>query len=42
MFIYENPNPENKVVGDCVIRAISILTVPIGHISYYLSVCGPS
>lgn len=25
MFIYENPNPENKVVGDCVIRAISIL-----------------
>lgn len=25
MYIYENPNPENKVVGDCVIRAISIL-----------------
>lgn len=25
MFIYCNPNPENKRVGDCVIRAISIL-----------------
>lgn len=25
MYVYENPNPENKVVGDCVIRAISIL-----------------
>lgn len=25
MYIYQNPNPENKVVGDCVIRALSIL-----------------
>lgn len=25
MFIQSNPNPKNKVVGDCVIRAISIL-----------------
>lgn len=25
MFILTNPNPKNKVVGDCVIRAISIL-----------------
>lgn len=26
MFIYYNPNPEQKSVGDCVIRAISKLT----------------
>ena len=26
MFVYANPNPDNKVVGDCVIRAISIVT----------------
>ena len=25
MFIYYNPNPVNSTVGDCVIRAISIL-----------------
>lgn len=25
MWIYENPNPVNKLVGDCVIRAQSIL-----------------
>lgn len=25
MFVYANPNPDNKVVGDCVVRAISIL-----------------
>lgn len=25
MWIYENPNPNNKIVGDCVIRGISIL-----------------
>lgn len=25
MFIRENPNPANNLVGDCVIRAISIL-----------------
>ena len=24
MFIFENPNPVNNLVGDCVIRAISI------------------
>lgn len=24
MYIYKNPNPKNKVVGDCVVRAISI------------------
>lgn len=27
MFIYKNPNPLNCLVGDCVIRAISILTM---------------
>lgn len=26
MFVYYNPNPEKKLVGDCVIRAISKLT----------------
>ena len=26
MFIFCNPNPENNLVGDCVIRAISIAT----------------
>ena len=26
MFKYANPNPANKHVGDCVIRAIAILT----------------
>lgn len=26
MFIQTNPNPSNNYVGDCVIRAISILT----------------
>ena len=26
MFIRTNPNPANNLVGDCVIRAISILT----------------
>lgn len=26
MFIHENPNPQGNVVGDCVIRAISIAT----------------
>lgn len=25
-FIYYNPNPERKLVGDCVIRAISKVT----------------
>ena len=25
-FIYFNPNPQQKVVGDCTIRAISLLT----------------
>ena len=25
-FIFRNPNPINNLVGDCVIRAISILT----------------
>ena len=25
-FIYRNPNPRNKLVGDCVIRAISIVS----------------
>lgn len=25
MFIYDNPNPGNRIVGDCVIRALSIL-----------------
>ena len=24
MFVYANPNPNNSLVGDCVIRAISI------------------
>lgn len=26
MFIFCNPNPENNLVGDCVIRAIAIVT----------------
>lgn len=26
MFVYYNPNPQKKLVGDCVIRAISKLT----------------
>ena len=25
-FIFQNPNPQKKLVGDCVIRAISITT----------------
>ena len=25
MYVFLNPNPKNKIVGDCVIRAISIL-----------------
>lgn len=25
MWIYRNPNPHNQLVGDCVVRAISIL-----------------
>ena len=25
-YIFKNPNPRNKLVGDCVIRGISILT----------------
>ena len=25
-FVYYNPNPQNKLVGDCVIRAIAKLT----------------
>ena len=25
MFIQSNPNPKNRIVGDCVVRAISIL-----------------
>lgn len=25
-YVYYNPNPENKIVGDCVIRAVSIVT----------------
>lgn len=23
-FVYYNPNPENKIVGDCTVRAISV------------------
>ena len=26
MFIYTNPNPTNKSTGDCVVRAIAIIT----------------
>lgn len=26
MYVYYNPNPENKLVGDCVIRAIAKVT----------------
>lgn len=26
MFIYTNPNPYNKFTGDCVIRAIAVIT----------------
>lgn len=25
MFVYTNPNPDKKLVGDCVIRAVSIV-----------------
>lgn len=25
MYVYANPNPGNKIVGDCVIRALSLL-----------------
>lgn len=26
MFVFYNPNPQNKLVGDCVIRAVAKLT----------------
>lgn len=38
MFKYFNPNPENQLVGDCVIRAISMLQ-EIPWEQAYLKVC---
>lgn len=38
MFIFYNPNPANKLVGDCVIRAISKLTNQDWE-STYLDIC---
>lgn len=38
MYIYTNPNPQNALVGDCVVRALSIaLNEPWGKI--YLDLC---
>jgi len=34
-FIYYNPNPERKLVGDCVIRAISKVTNQTWEDTYY-------
>lgn len=38
MFIFCNPNPENNLVGDCVIRAITIATQSDWD-SVYTNVC---
>lgn len=38
MYVYFNPNPKNKLVGDCVIRAISKVT-GLSWDETYLSVC---
>lgn len=34
MYIYANPNPKRKIVGDCVIRGISIITDQSWSTSY--------
>lgn len=34
MFIYTNPNPVNRTIGDCVIRAIAIATESTWEKSY--------
>jgi len=34
MFIYTNPNPINRTIGDCVIRAIAIATESTWEKSY--------
>lgn len=38
MYIYKNPNPKNKIVGDCVIRAISI-ALDKGWRDIYTALC---
>lgn len=38
MYKYKNPNPSNKTVGDCVVRAIAIATGQ-GWKETYLDLC---
>lgn len=38
MYKYKNPNPNNKTVGDCVVRAIAIATGQ-GWKETYLDLC---
>lgn len=38
MFIYTNPNPTDKRIGDCVIRAIAIATSTTWE-SAYIALC---
>lgn len=38
MFIYTNPNPTDKKIGDCVIRAIAIATSTTWE-SAYIALC---
>lgn len=38
MFIYTNPNPTDKRIGDCVIRAIAIATSSTWE-STYIALC---
>lgn len=41
MFVMYNPNPNNKRVGDCVIRAISkALNMPWENVFIELCICG--
>jgi hypothetical protein len=38
MYKYKNPNPSNKIVGDCVVRAIAI-ALHMGWKEVYLDLC---
>jgi len=38
MFIYTNPNPMNRKIGDCVIRAVAISTMTSWN-NAYISLC---
>lgn len=38
MYKYKNPNPSNKIVGDCVVRAIAI-ALHKGWKEIYLDLC---